>query len=147
MPSESPSEKLDSATGSLGKVARDVNSTAKAWELAAKATGEVARDFEKMKESSKPKESFDIEGYRAVAEQTSQAANDIRNLLTAIDDFSVSGNYSRIMNALTLRAVIFVLCVFIMGVVYRIVSARLPAGRSGSATDHPEEREASKRRR
>jgi len=118
-------EQLDKTSGSLGIAAKDITQTTQAWESAAKTTGDVIQEFNKMKEPSGKTRSFDINEYRAAAEQTSRAANDIEKLLTSIDSFSTSRNYKEIINAVTWRAVGFVLFVFVIVVLYRVIVIRL----------------------
>ena len=126
-------ERLDKVVASLNSAAKDVTETAAAWENAAKATGEVAREFSKTEESPKEGPSFNIAEYRGAAEQTSQAANDIKELLAAVDEFSKSRNYTSVINALTLRAIGLVLLIFALAVVYRIIASRLARARGDRA--------------
>lgn len=118
-------EQLDKASGSLGVAAKDITRTTEAWESAAKTTGDVIQELNKMNEPSGKTQSFDIKEYRAAAEQTSRAANDIEKLLASIDSFSTSRNYKGIINAVTWRAIGFVLFVFAMFVFYRVITIRI----------------------
>ncbi|MBN2592968.1 MAG: hypothetical protein JXA81_05620 [Sedimentisphaerales bacterium] len=119
-------EKLDKTAGSFNAVAKDVTETAQAWENAAKATGEVVDEFSKIRPSPpKEKSSFDIKDYRDTAEQTSQAASDIKSLLAEVEDLLESGRYNSVMNGLLIRAAGLVLLIFVLAVLYRIISVRL----------------------
>ncbi len=118
-------EKLDKATGSFGAVIKDVNETVQAWETAAKTTGEVVQEFNKNKPSQKEASSFDIKDYRDTAEQTSQAANNIKALLAEVDDLLESRRYDSMLNGLLLRAGGLVVLIFVLAVLYRIISVRL----------------------
>ncbi|MGB2866513.1 MAG: hypothetical protein WBC05_24495, partial [Sedimentisphaerales bacterium] len=109
-------EKLDQATGSFGAVVKDVNETIHAWETAAKTTGEVVQEFNKNKPSQKEASFFNITDYRDTAEQTSQAANDIKALLAEIDDLLESRRYSSMLNHLLLRAAGLVVLIFVLAV-------------------------------
>jgi hypothetical protein len=129
---ETTLEKVDKTASALGNVARDITETGKAWESAAKATGDIAEKFSKRKNPSAKAQPFNINDYKATAEQTSRAANDIEKLMASIDIFSISRNYSGIMDAITWRAIGFVLAVFVLAVVYRVISTRL-VGRKRAA--------------
>ena len=121
-------EKLDQTVGSFNAAAKDVTATAQAWENAAKATGQVVEDFNKARPSPQKEESsFNIRDYRDTAEQTSQAANDIKALLAQIEDLLESRRYSSMMNHLLLRAAGLVVLIFVLAVLYRIISVRLTA--------------------
>jgi len=120
-------EELDRATVSLGIIVKDVTETAQAWESAAKATGEVVQEFNKRQKASEGAQSFNINEYKAAAEQTSQAANDIERLLACADSFAGSRNLTVVINAVTWRAIGFVLFVFVLAVLWRIISIRLIA--------------------
>ena len=121
-------EKLDQTVGSFNAAAKDVTATAQAWENAAKATGQVVEDFNKARPSPQKEESsFNIKDYRDTAEQTSQAANDIKALLAQIEDLLESRRYSSMMNHLLLRAAGLVVLIFVLAVLYRIISVRLTA--------------------
>jgi len=140
-------EQLDKTSGSLGIVAKDVTQTTQAWESAAKTTGDIIQELNKMKEPSGKTQSFDINGYRAAAEQTSRAANDIEKLLASIDGLLISHNYKRAINAVTWRAIGFVLFVFAIVVLYRIISVRLIGIKSGMHVSKAESKHTGKRRR
>ena len=127
-------EKLNQATSSFGAVVKDVNETAKAWETAAKTTGEVVQEFKKHKSSQKEARSFNIRDYRDTAEQTSQAANDIKALLAEIEDLMETRHYNSILNDLLLRAVGLIVLIFVLAVLYRIISFRLKVAKSASRT-------------
>jgi hypothetical protein len=119
-------EKLDKTAGSFNAAARDITETAQAWENAAKATGQVVEGFNKLKPPPQTEEStFDIKDYRDTAEQTSQAANDIKALLADIEDLLESRRYSSVLNDLLLRAAGLVVLIFALAVLYRIISVRL----------------------
>ena len=118
-------EKLETASVSVGTTAKDASETAKAWQSAAQVIGDVAREHYKKPESSDPNRSFDIKEWTTAAEKTSQAAIDIGGLLSAVDNLSKDHNYGNIMNAITFRAAGFVALIFVLAVMYRIVSARL----------------------
>jgi methyl-accepting chemotaxis protein len=119
-------EKLDQTAGSFNAVAKDVTETAQAWEDAAKATGQVVEGFNKLKpQPEAEKSSFDIKDYRDTAEQTSQAANDIKALLADIEDLLESPRYGSVLNDLLLRASGLVVLIFVLAVLYRIISVRL----------------------
>lgn len=124
-------QQLDKTTGSLGIVAKDITQTTQSWESAAKTTGDVIQELNKRKETPEKKQSFDIKEYQAAAEQTSRAANDIEKLLASIDSFSTSRNYKGFINAITWRAIGFVLFVFAVVVLYRFISMRLIGTKSG----------------
>jgi methyl-accepting chemotaxis protein len=119
-------EKVNKTADTLGNVARDLTETSKAWESAAKATGDIAQKFSKEKDPSAKKQSFNVNEYRAAAEQISRAANNIESLLTSINNFSTSRKYNRIIDAVTWRAIGFVFTCFALAVVYRVISTRLP---------------------
>jgi methyl-accepting chemotaxis protein len=138
-------EKLDKAAGSLGNVAKDVTETTQAWESAAKATGDVVQEFNKKKEPSGKTPPFNINEYQSAAEQTSQAANDIEGLLASIDSFLESRDYSRVINAVTLRAIGFVVLIFVLAVTYRIISARMMKTQGLNAAIKPVSRGGHKR--
>jgi methyl-accepting chemotaxis protein len=118
-------KELNKTTETLNTAAKDITLTANAWETAARTIGEVLKEYNKIGASSTGKASFDIKEYRLAAEQTSQAANDIQGLLSAVDGFSKARYYSGFINAITLRAMGFVVLVFVLAVIYRIISARL----------------------
>jgi len=119
-------EKLDQTAGSFNAVAKDVTETAHAWENAAKATGQVVQEINKIKPSPQKEESsFDIKDYRDTAEQTSQAANDIKALLTEVEDLLESRSYSSMLDQLLLRAAGLVVLIFVLAVLYRIISVHL----------------------
>ena len=127
-------EKLDKTAGSFNAVARDVTETARAWETAAKATGEVVQEFNKMKPPPQKEASpFKITDYRDTAEQTSQAANNIKALLAEIDKLLESRRYDYMMNGLLLRAGGLLVLIFILAVLYRIISARLAIAKGAKA--------------
>lgn len=123
-------DKLQTATASIDTTAKDVTETARAWQSAAEVIGGVAREYYKKSESSDRTQSFDVNEWTAAAEQTSQAAIDIKGLLSAIDDFSTARNYRGLINAITLRAIGFVVLIFVLALMYSIVSARLTRARS-----------------
>ena len=119
-------EKLDQTADSFNAMAKDVTETAQAWENAAKATGQAVGEFNKLKPPPEAeKSSFDIKDYRDTAEQTSQAANDIKALLAEIEDLLESRRYSSVLNDLLLRAAGLVVLIFLLAVIYRIISVRL----------------------
>ena len=118
-------ERLQAASVSVDTTAKNAAETAKAWQSAAQAIGDVAREYYKQSESSDSSQSFDLTEWKTAAERTSQAALDIRGLLSAVDDLSRNKNYSSITNAITVRAVGFVALIFVLAVMYRIVSTRL----------------------
>ena len=119
-------EKLDQTAGAFNAVAKDVTEAAQAWENAAEATGQAIEGFKKLKAPQKTeKSSFDIKDYRDTAEQTSQAANDIKALLAEIEDLLESRRYSSLLNDLILRTAGLVVLIFVLAVLYRIISARL----------------------
>jgi len=126
-------DKLDKAAASLDAVAVDITETAQAWESAAKVTGELVEEFNKTKQPRQAGPSFDIKEYRQAAEQTSQAANDIKDLLAAADEFPSSRGYSFMVNHLALRAAALVVLIFIMAVLYRIIAVRLTRSQSQKA--------------
>jgi len=126
-------EKLDQTAGSFNAVAKDVTVTAQAWENAAKATDEVVQEFNKNKPSQNEISSFNITDYRDTAEQTSQAANDIKALLAEIDNLLESRRYSSMMSDLLLRAAGLVVLIFVLAVLYRIISVRLTIGKGRKA--------------
>jgi methyl-accepting chemotaxis protein len=127
-------EKLDQTAGAFNAAAKDITETAQAWENAAKATGEVVEGFGKLRPSSQKKESsFDIKDYRDTAEQTSKAANDIKALLAEIEDLLESRRYSSVLNDLLLRAAGLAVLIFVLAVLYRIISARLAIAKSRKA--------------
>jgi uncharacterized membrane protein len=119
-------EKLDKTAGSVNDVVKDVTETVQAWEMAAKTTGEVVQEFNKARpEPKKEESSFDIKDYRDTAEQTSRAANDIKALLAEIDQLLESRRYSSMLDQLLLRAAGLVVLIFVLAVLYRIISVRL----------------------
>lgn len=119
-------EKLDQTAGSFNAVAKDVTETAQAWENAAKATGQVVQEFNKIRPSpQEEKSSFDIKDYRDTAEQTSRAANEIKSLLADIEDLLESRRYDSILNGLLIRTAGLVVLIFVLAVIYRIISVRL----------------------
>jgi hypothetical protein len=127
-------EKLDQTAGSFNAVAKDVTVTAQAWETAAKATGQVVQEFNKIKPSpQEEKSSFDIKDYRDTAEQTSQAANDIKSLLAEIENLLESRRYGSMLNGLLLRAAGLVVLIFVLAVLYRIISVRLAISKGRKA--------------
>jgi hypothetical protein len=127
-------EKLDQTAGSFNAVAKDVTETAQAWENAAKATGQVVEEFNRLKPPPEAeKSSFDIKDYRDTAEQTSQAANDIKSLLAEIEDLLESRRYDSMLNGLLIRAAGLVVLIFILAVLYRIISVRLAIAKGRKA--------------
>lgn len=121
-------EKLDKATNSLGTVAKDVTETAQAWETAAKATGEVVQEFNKNRSSQKEPSSFNIRDYHDTAVQTSQAANDIKALLAELETFMENRHYSSILNGLLWRTIGLFVLIFVLAVLYRIITFRFRTG-------------------
>ena len=127
-------EKLDKTAGSIDVVVKDVNETIQAWNTAAKTTGEIVQEFNKIKPSpQKEALPFKITDYRDTAQQTSQAANDIKALLAEVDDLLESRRYSSMLNHLLLRAAGLVVLIFVLAVLYRIISVRLTAAKGGKA--------------
>ena len=126
-------EKLDKTAVSIGVVVKDVNETVQAWQTAAKTTGEVVQEFNKNKPSQKEASTFNIADYRDTAQQTSQAANDIKALLAEVDGLLESRRYSSMLNGLLLRAAGLVVLIFVLAVLYRIISARLAIAKGGRA--------------
>jgi len=127
-------EKLDQTAGSFNAVAKDITVTAQAWENAAKATGEVVEEFNKVKPSPQEEESsFDIRDYRDTAQQTSQAANDIKALLAEIDNLLQSRRYDSMLNGLLIRAAGLIVLIFVLAVLYRIISVRLATAKGDRA--------------
>ena len=118
-------EKLNQATISFGAVVKDVSETAQAWETAAKATGEVVQEFNKNRPSQKEASSFNIRDYHDTAEQTSQAANDVKALLAEIEDLMETRRYISLLNHLLLRAGGLIVLIFVLAVLYRLISVRL----------------------
>jgi hypothetical protein len=119
-------EKLDKTAGSFNATAKDITETARAWENAANATGQVVEGFNKLKPPPQTGESsFDIKDYRDTAEQTSLAANNIEALLIQLDDLLESRRYNSALNDLLLRAAGLAVLIFILAVLYRIISVRL----------------------
>jgi len=119
-------EKAEKTAETLGVVANDLTETTKAWESAAKATGDIAEKFNKGKNPSVKTQPFNINEYRAAAEQISLAANNIEKLLTSVDNFLASRKYNRIIDAATWRAIGVVFTCFVLALVYRAISIRLP---------------------
>jgi hypothetical protein len=144
---ETTLEKVDKTASALGNVARDITETGKAWESAAKATGDIAEKFSKRKDPSARAQPFNINDYKATAEQTSRAANDIEKLLVSIDSFSKSRHHLRVVNAITWRAVGVVLFLFALALLYRVVSIRLVRTKGPANTSNLANKHASKRRR
>jgi methyl-accepting chemotaxis protein len=118
---------LNKSAEALSATAKDVTAAAGAWETAAKATNEAAAEVGKMK-PAEGESSFDIKAYQATAEQVSQAANDIKALLAAMEDFSENRSYSSIADGLMLRIGGLIALVFVLAVAYRLISSRI--GRS-----------------
>ncbi|MHC4433832.1 MAG: hypothetical protein ACYTBS_18475 [Planctomycetota bacterium] len=139
-------EKLQTASVSVDTAAKDAAETAKAWQSAAQVIGDVASEYYKKSDSSDPNRSFDIKEWTTAAEKTSQAAIDIGGLLSAVDDLSKNHNYSNIMNAITLRAVGFVGLVFVLAIMYRIVSVRLVRAPNPNMSTKPITKAGRKRR-
>jgi len=108
----------------LNALAKDTSETAKVWEGAAKATGEVVQGFNKGKAPGDSTSSFSIKEYRGAAEQTSQAATDIKELLAAIEAFSESRKYGSLTNHLTYRIMGLILFVFVLAIAYRLITVR-----------------------
>jgi len=128
-------EKLDKTAGSIGVVVKDVNDTLRAWNTAANTTGEIVQEFTKDKPSQQKEVTpFKITDYRDTAEQTSQAANNIKALLVEVDDLLESRRYSSMLNGLLLRAAGLVVLIFVLAVLYRIISVRITAAKGGKAT-------------
>ena len=127
-------EKLDKTAGSIDVVVKNITETVQAWQTAAKTTGEIVQEFNKIK-SSPQKEAppFKITDYRDTAQQTSQAANDIKALLAEVDDLMESRRYSSMLNGLLLRAAGLVVLIFVLAVLYRIISARLAIAKGAKA--------------
>jgi hypothetical protein len=126
-------EKLDKTAGSIDVVVKDVNDTVQAWNTAAKTTGQVVQELNKNKPSQKEASSFNIRDYRDTAEQTSQAANDVKALLADIDDLLESRRYDSMLNGLLLRAAGLVVLIFVLAVLYRIISVRLTVAKGRKA--------------
>jgi len=127
-------EKLDKAAGSIDVVVKDVNETVQAWNTAAISTGEVVQELNKIKPSpQKEATPFKITDYRDTAQQTSQAANDIKALLAEVDNLMESRRYSSMMNDLLFRAAGLVVLIFVLAVLYRIISARLAIAKGAKA--------------
>jgi hypothetical protein len=108
----------------LNALAKDTSETAKAWEGAAKATGEVVQGLNKSKETGSSKSSFSVKEYRDAAEQTAQAATDIKELLAAIEAFSESRKYGALTNHLTYRIMGLIFFAFVLALAYRIITVR-----------------------
>ncbi len=108
----------------LNALAKDTSETARAWEGAAKATGEVVKGMNQGKETEGSKSSFSVKEYRDAAEQTSQAATDIKELLAAIEAFSESRKYGSLTNHLTYRIMGLIFFVFVLVIAYRIITVR-----------------------
>jgi cell division protein FtsB len=115
---------LNETVEKLNALAKETSETAKAWESAAKATGEVTQGFNQGKESGSSKSSFSVKEYRDAAEQTSQAATDIKELLAAIEAFSESRKYGSLTNHLTYRIMGLILFFFVLAIVYRLITIR-----------------------
>ena len=127
-------EKLDKAAGSIGVVVKDVNDTVRAWNTAANTTGEIVQEFTKDRPSpQKEATPFNITDYRDTARQTSQAANDIKALLAEVDGLMESRRYSSMLNGLLLRAAGLVVLIFVLAVLYRVISARLAIAKGAKA--------------
>jgi hypothetical protein len=118
-------EKLDKATSSFSAAAKDATVTAQAWETTAKAAGEVVQEYNKNRSSQKETSTFNIRDYHDTAVQTSQAANDIKALLAEIEDLMETRRYNSILNSLLLRAGGLIILIFVLAVLYRIISFRL----------------------
>ncbi len=118
-------EKLNQATSSFDAAVKDVTETAQAWETAAKATGEVVQEFNKNKSSQKKASPFNIKDYHDTAVQTSQAANDIKALLAEIEDLMETRRYNPLLNHLFLRAGGLIVLIFVLAILYRIISFRI----------------------
>ena len=126
-------QQLDKTSGSLGIVVKDITQTTQAWETAAKTTGDVIQELNKMKGPSGKTESFDIKDYQVAAEQTSQAANDIKALLSEVEDLLESRRYSNMLNHFVLRAAGLLVLLFVLLVLYRIISVRLMVAKGHKA--------------
>jgi hypothetical protein len=90
-------------------------------------------EFNKNKPSQKETSSFNIRDYRDTAEQTSQAANDIKTLLAEINELLESRRYSSMLNQLLLRVAGLVVLIFVLAVLYRIISVRLTIAKGHKA--------------
>jgi methyl-accepting chemotaxis protein len=108
----------------LNSLAKDTSETAIAWEGAAKATGEVVKGLNRSEEAESSKSSFGLKEYRDAAEQTSQAATDIKELLVAIEAFSESRKYDSLTNHLTYRIMGLIFFAFVLAIAYRIITVR-----------------------
>jgi hypothetical protein len=139
-------EKLETASVSVDATAKDASETARAWQSAAQVIGDVAREHYKRSESSDPNRSFDVKEWTTAAERTSQAAIDVKGLLSAVNDLAKNSNYSNVMNAITVRAVGFVALIFVLAVMYRIVSARLVRSPDSSVSSRLGAKSGRKRR-
>ncbi len=118
-------EKLQAAAASINTTAKGATETARAWESAAEAIGGVAREYYTKSESGNRGQSLDLKEWTKAATQTSQAAIDIKGLLSAMDDFSKTNSYRGLVNAVTLRAIGFAVLIFVLALVYRVVSVRI----------------------
>lgn len=129
-------DQLDKAIGSLDAATVNITETAQAWEIAAKATGQVVEEFNKSKQTSEKKEetSFDINDYRMTAEKISQAANDIQTLLATVEGFPRSQGYSSMLTHLLFRIAGLAILIFVLAVLYRFVTVRLMRPKSNKTT-------------
>ncbi|MBN2138425.1 MAG: hypothetical protein JW720_11520 [Sedimentisphaerales bacterium] len=118
-------KEINKAAESMNTLAGNVGETAAAWETAAKASGEVIREFAKISPEPKGESSFDLKDYRAAAEQTSQAANDIKSLLAALDEFSKSRDYGSLLTRITIHLAGLLVLIFVLAVLYRVLSVKL----------------------
>jgi len=119
----------------LNALAKDTSETAKAWEGAAKATGEVVKGLNRSQEAGNSKSSFSLKEYQDVAEKTSKAATDIKELLAAIEAFSESRKYGSLTSHLTYRIMGLIFFFFVLAIVYRIITIRFikTGARTGGA--------------
>ncbi|HUT28849.1 MAG TPA: hypothetical protein VMX13_03570 [Sedimentisphaerales bacterium] len=126
-------DKLDETASSLDTLAGGVSETAAAWQAAAEATTKTVQEFAKGRQSDKPESSFTLSEYRQAIEQTSQAAAELENLVAQVNDLAESKAFEALIDHVTLRLVEFVLFLFAVALVYRIILTRMKKPKTANA--------------
>jgi methyl-accepting chemotaxis protein len=139
--------KFEEATETMGRTANEVTEAAEVWESAAAATGQVIKEVSSMssKRSDAPKTS--ITDYRDVAQQVTDAANEIRALTAELQELidsealpaHIEDVNNRVIGAvdrtalqarsltdhITWRMAQVLLLVFALALAYRLITGRL----------------------
>ncbi len=118
-------EKMEKVAGAMNSLAKDVTETANAWQVAGQTTAQLVAEIDKMQQRPKKGPPFDIKQYQKTLEQVSVASNDVIELLGAVDEFSQAGKYGSLIDALTLRVIGVITSLFVLAILYRLVSTRL----------------------